>query len=116
MNSRLIVIFLLALAGSLNGSCLNSKQKVSPVMMNPTKCEKRGDEYWVFYPTGGWQKTGHVQFYAFLEGKSKRMSQSSGPDGKPIYKIGNIEVNQDSFNWAADRRKEHKKRDYCVIS
>lgn len=115
MKNRLIVVItLLSLAAGLNASCLNFKKKVKPAVGAVIGVEKRDNKYWIRYADSNWTETGHVQFYAALE--NKKMNQATGADGKPIYKIGEIEVNQESFKWVADRRKEHKKDERCVIS
>jgi hypothetical protein len=110
----LVLMTLLTLAGGLNASCCKSTVVV-PVdvsaVLQPTKFEKRGNDYWDFHPSRGWKIMGRVQFYDVL--KNKKMKQTTGADGRPIYKIGEIEVNQESFKWAADRRKEYKKENGC---
>ena len=127
MKNHIIIISLLTLAYSLNGSCFSAKRKVNPAsiaptvsitlapqpVLIPTQYEKRADgTYWDFHPSRGWKETGYVQFYQALS--KKKMSKTNGADGKPVYKIGEFLVNEASFKWVADRRKETKKS-CCVI-
>lgn len=128
MKNHLVIVSLLTLAAGLNGSCFKSKQKVNPATVNPTvavtvtstplvapiKYEKRDDgTYWAFYQDKGWKQTGYVQFYNALS--DKKMTKLVGPEGRPVYKIGDFVVNESSFKWVAARRKENKKS-CCTIS
>lgn len=103
------------MAGSLNGSCRTSVvQKINPIILSPTKCEQRGDEYWFFYPKIGWQQTDYAQYHIFLGvrlGINKTL-QSTKPDGIGMHDV----ADQNVIMWGLERRKEYKKTCCCVIS